>query len=78
MQKALCNALIGSLIAGIIAIMAGLCLYLGSRPVEVEDIHYHECAICRAHVIEYWQVRNMADTEWIPVCQFCYRDLAYD
>ena len=78
MQKALCNALIGSLVAGIVAIMAGLCLYLGSHTVEAEHIHCHECAVCGAHIIEYWQVRDMADTEWITVCRFCYRDLAYD
>ena len=78
MQKALCNTLIVGLSAGIIAIMACLCIYLGSHPVEAEHIHYHECAVCGAHVIEYWQVRDMEDTGWITVCQFCYRDLAYD
>lgn len=78
MQKALCYVLIGSLVAGVIALTVGLCVYLGSQTAAAEQIRYHECAVCRGHTIDYWMVRDMADTEWIELCQFCYRDLAYD
>ena len=78
MQKTLLTVLIGLLVASIIAITACLGLYLGSHSVETEQIRYHECAICRAHIIDYWMVRDMEDTEWIELCQFCYKDLAYD
>lgn len=31
-----------------------------------------ECGMCGAHVIEWWYVRNDADTAFVEVCHDCY------
>ena len=43
-------------------------------PTEEEWI---ECGTCGAHVHDWWYVRNMANTEFVEVCQSCYETITY-
>lgn len=35
-------------------------------------MQYIECGTCGAHVLEWWYVRNDADTKSVAVCSKCY------
>ena len=48
------------------------------RTEYVETPTQHECGVCGAHVTEWWQVRNDADTAFVDVCELCYRRIAAD
>lgn len=35
-------------------------------------MQYIDCETCGAHVLEWWYLRNDADTEFVAVCSKCY------
>lgn len=37
-----------------------------------------ECGVCGAHVHDWWKIRNMSDTEFVCVCEYCYLDALED
>lgn len=40
---------------------------------DAEMGEWKECGMCGAHVHDWWWTRNADDTEFVPVCQFCYQ-----
>lgn len=39
---------------------------------QMHGVEYVECGTCGAHVVEWWKVRNDANTTWVNVCGKCY------
>lgn len=37
-----------------------------------------KCGMCGAHVHDWWKIRNMSDTEFVNVCEYCYLDAMKD
>lgn len=40
-----------------------------------EGVEWVECGSCGAHVHDWWTIRNMKDTEWVEICEFCYQNV---
>lgn len=68
------------IIIGIIVIIANLIINIVTLCAykKPEGLVYKECEVCGARIIEYWQVRDMNDDDWVKLCQFCYHDIAYE
>lgn len=49
------------------------CTKAGSNEdvTDTAGIQSTECGTCGAHVIEWWKVRNDANTTWVNVCERC-------
>lgn len=46
------------------------------NPVQkVGYTQYVECGMCGAHVLEWWHIRNDANTEWVNVCILCVQKI---
>jgi hypothetical protein len=45
---------------------------------EVEAGEWKECGMCGAHVHDWWWTRNADNTEFVPVCEFCYQLIIED
>lgn len=46
--------------------------------VIAKNTSYIECGMCGAHVHDWWKIRNMSDTEFVNVCEYCYLDAMED
>ena len=63
-------------VAGILG--ATLCWYGMHLAQTAQPVHYDApigstiCGTCGAHVTDWWQIRNDANTAFINVCTKCY------
>lgn len=75
------NTLALALIGGLLGALLAVCLMIGNT-LQNDSIRteqpYIECGSCGAHVIEWWKVRNIDNTDFVEVCGKCYDLVAYE
>ena len=68
------NIIVALFIGAALAVF-GMNLSMNAEPQHVEGLQSIRCEMCGAHILEWWQVRNDANTAFINICEPCYKEV---